>query len=582
MGKRMVRMLVACVFAIALQARAAAPEGAVLGAMQDELQRALEGLRIEGQPAPYYVAAQLDEVATRNLTARLGEISQDNSARSRVLRVEVRVGDYTFDSSRFVSAGGSAADSVAAALDDDYDVVRRQVWLLADAAYKRAVNVFARKKAAFQNRTASDALPDFSKSTPVQRIVAPALPATAWNDWIDRIRQMSAVFLSDPAILSSEVNLAEERGRRYYVNSEGFRIVLPIGANGLRVIADTQAADGMPVRDVFEIFERSLSDMPPAAELMARTRQFAAGLGAARAASMGEDYSGPVLFEGRAGAELVAQVLVPALVAGRAPDNERGSQGAQPPFLSRIGSRVMADELSVSDTPSLAQFNGRPVPGAYELDDEGTPAQDVLLVDKGKLQTLLTNRVPQRNLPQSNGHGRGGGPQAGVVQVSSTAAVPYAQLKESYLKLLKEQGRPFGYIVRSLTPPTALIGSVADISELLALLTTGSSGAGGATGPMIPQIIKVTPDGAEQVVRGMRFGALAPNAFRDVLGTSQERELLTYRGGSTVPLAPGTLGARQVPVSVIAPSFIVDDLEIQRTRDTAQKPPVVPSPLARR
>jgi hypothetical protein len=224
---------------------------------------------------------------------------------------------------------------------------------------------------------------------------------------------------------------------------------------------------------------------------------------------------------------------------------------------------------------------GKPVPGAYELDDEGIPAQDVLLVDKGKLQTLLTNRVPQRNLPQSNGHGRGGGPQAGVVQVSSATAVPYAQLKESYLKLLREQGRPFGYIVRSMAQPAALLGSVADISDLLALLTGGSSGSGGATGPLIPQIVKVTPDGAEQVVRGMRFGALVPNAFREVLGASQERELLTYRGTSTVATAPGTLGARQVPVSVIAPSLIVDDLEIQRTRDTAQKPPVVPSPLVR-
>jgi TldD protein len=581
MGARMIRVLVICLLGCAGPSWAAAPEDAVLGAMQDELQRALGGLRIEGQPVPYYVAAQLDDTASRNLTARLGEISLDNGTRSRVLRVEVRVGDYTFDSSRFVSAGGSAADAVAASLDDDYDVIRRQLWLLADTAYKRAVNVFARKKATFQNRNASDSLPDFSKSMPVQRIVASALPATAWNEWIERIRQMSGVFLADPAILSSEVNLFEERGRRYYVNSEGFRMVIPIGANGLRVIADTQAADGMPVRDVFEVFERSLSDMPAAADLLARTRQFAARLGAARAANIGDDYTGPVLFEGRAGSELVAQVLVPALLATRAPDNERGSPGAQPQFLSRIGSRVMADDLSVSDTPLLASFNGRPVPGAYELDDEGTPAQEVQLVDKGKLLTLLTNRVPQRNLPQSNGHGRGGAPQAGVLQMSSATAVPYTQLKESYLKLLKEQGRPFGYIVRSLAQPAALIGSMADISELLSLLGGSSGAAGGATGPMIPQLVKVLPDGTEQVVRGMRFGALVPNVFREVLGASQERELLTYRGTNPVAPAPGTLGARQVPVSVIAPSLIVDDLEIQRARDVAQKPPVVPSPLAR-
>ena len=46
-------------------------------------------------------------------------------------------------------------------------------------------------------------------------------------------------------------------------------------------------------------------------------------------------------------------------------------------------------------------------------------AQDVTLVQDGRLLTLLTSRTPQRNLPASNGHTRGGGPQAGVFQVES-------------------------------------------------------------------------------------------------------------------------------------------------------------------
>lgn len=32
--------------------------------------------------------------------------------------------------------------------------------------------------------------------------------------------------------------------------------------------------------------------------------------------------------------------------------------------------------------------------------------------------------------------------------------------------------------------------------------------------------------------------------------------------------------------SVIAPSLILEELEVQRTREIVQKPPVVPSPLA--
>src|SRR5262245_8177908 len=141
----LLRLLMVCVLGVIVPAWSAQAPDPVVTALQDELQRALTGLKIDGQPVPYYIACQLDDTSSRNLTARLGEIAQDSSGRGRVLRVEVRVGNYEFDSSRFVSAGGSAADAVAAPLDDDYDVLRRQVWLLADAAYKRAVNVFARK-----------------------------------------------------------------------------------------------------------------------------------------------------------------------------------------------------------------------------------------------------------------------------------------------------------------------------------------------------------------------------------------------------------------------------------------------------
>ncbi len=573
-------MMLTCALAFA-GTSGAAQEDAVIAAMQDELQRSMSGLRIDGQPAPYYIAYQLDDMTGRRVTARLGEISDVDSGRGRTLRVEVRVGDYEFDSSRFVSTGNVGSDSAAAILDEDYEVLRRQIWLLTDSAYKRAVNTFARKKAAFQNRNASEAIPDFSRATPVQRTAVPPLPETPWNEWSARVQQMSAVFLKHPEIHSSEVNLIEERGRRYYVNSEGFSIVSPIGVSGLRVTADTQATEGASVRDYFEIAELALTDLPPATELLARTQELAARLVAARSGKIGEDFTGPVLFEGRAGVELTAQVLVPALLAVRAPDNERTTQTGAPAFLSRIGSRVMADGMSVIDTPSLKRFGQRVVAGAYEFDDEGVAAQDVKLIEDGKLLTMLTSRVPQRGLLQSNGHGRGGSVQAGVVQLSSAETLPAAQLKAKYLELLKQQGRAFGYIVRSMAPAAALAGSTTDIQELLALITSGGQGAAaGPTGPLIPQIIRVTPDGAEEVVRGMRFGALAPTLFREVLGASAERELLNIRGTGGVSPGPGALGSRQVPVSVIAPALIVDDLEIHRMREVPSKPPVVPSPIA--
>ena len=209
----------------------------------------------------------------------------------------------------------------------------------------------------------------------------------------------------------------------------------------------------------------------------------------------------------------------------------------------------MSDSFAVSDTPSLKQFEGRPVAGAYVVDDEGVLAKDVTLVEKGRLVTLLTSRTPQKNLLQSNGHGRGGNVQPGVFQLRSTQAVPASQLKQKYLELLKVQEKPFGYIVRSIAGP----GEVA--------------GGGGGGGPMILDIVKVTPDGKEEPVRGLRFGDVPSTAFRDILEASEERTLLNYR----INVATSA--------SVIAPSLIFEELEVQRTREIVQKPPVVPSPL---
>jgi predicted Zn-dependent protease len=488
--------------------------------------------------------------------ARLGGLLDDSVGRSRTLQVDVRVGDYTFDSSRFVvqnrPGGGGGGGSAVMPLDDDYEVMRREIWLATDAAYKRAVSVFARKKAAFQNRAGVDAIPDLSRETPTETVRATTPAPADRRTWIQRTEQLSAIFDANPAIESSDVWASETRGTRYYVNSEGFTTVTPIQLANLRVTAEAQADDSMTVRDGFSLVESRLDDLPPMAVLTARTREVADRVAAQRTAPVGEEFTGPVLLEGQASAEFMAQTLVPLMLARRPPDGENvrltQAQGQGTPFLRRIGLRVLSDAFSVSDTPSLTQYDGRPVPGAYVVDDEGVRAKDVNLVEKGRLVTLLTSRTPQKNLPQSNGHGRAG-VQAGVFQVQSAQAVPAAELKAKYLELLKAQDKLFGYIVRDIANPN-------DIQV-----------GGGPGGPVILQAFKVTPDGNEQPVRGLRFGAVTPTAFRDLVEASQERMLYTYRASSTDA------------VSVIAPSLMFEELEIQKLNDILQKPPIVPSPL---
>ena len=551
-------MVVASLFVAGLRAQ----ESPTLSAMQDEMDRSMAELRMKGEAAPYYIAYEVLDRTISDVSGRLGALVESPPRRTRTLRVEVRVGDYTFDSSRFVvqGFGGGAnlfGETVIAPLDDDYDAMRREIWLTTDAAYKRAITMFARKKAAFQNRTASDPIPDFSQEPPAETIIPGASSAIARGnsasdggdraDLLARVQQASAVFAAHPDVDLSEVAISQTHGTRYYLNSEGFKTVAPIQLTSLTMYGEAQAADGMPVRQTVTELGRTLADLPPAADLVARARQIAADVEAMRAAPIGEEFAGPVLIEGIGGAQFVAETLVQMMQARRPPDTENPRMGQAPrsPFLNRTGLRVMADAFNASDTPSLTHFEGKPLAGSYVVDEEGMRAKDVTLVEKGRLVTLLTGRVPQKNFARSNGHGRANTVLAGVFQIESADAIPAAGLKEKYIALLKAQDKTFGYIVRGVR----------------------SDGQGGGAGPGIDSIFKLTLDGNETPVRGMRFGTVSPMAFRDLAEASRERAVFSYRAGATAA------------VSVIAPSLIFEELEIQRVRDILQKPPVVPSPL---
>ncbi|HEY7442862.1 MAG TPA: metallopeptidase TldD-related protein [Vicinamibacterales bacterium] len=531
----------------------------ILAAMQDELKRSMAELKLRDEPPPYYIAYEVDEVASSRITSQLGAIVSDALNRSGTLRVEVRVGDYNFDSSRFVVQGRggvvpiSGEAAIGITLDKDYDALRRQIWLLTDAVYKRAVTAFARKKAAFQNRAVTEVIPDFSQQAPVDTVLSGVEPVRDMGDWAERVKKVSAVFASNADLQTSEVSVSDTRGTHYYINSEGSTVVAPIQFATVQLSAETQADDGMVLHDRFEATETRLQDLPSVSALTTRALEAAARVSAARTAPLGEEYTGPVLIEGEASAQLAAQTLVPLMLARRAPDADsiritQLVQGQVTPFLSRIGLRVLPDAFSVTDTPSLKQFEDRPVPGSYVADDEGTPAQDVTLVEKGRLVTLLTNRTPNKHLPRSNGHGRGGNVQAGVFQMQSAQAVPAAEMKARYLELLKLQSKEFGYIVRVL-----------DFDD--------TPGAGLARGPIILHATKISLDGTESPVRGLRFADIPFASFKDITDASQERKLQSYRaqGGAVV--------------SLIVPDLMFEELEIQRISDIAQKPPIVRSPL---
>jgi predicted Zn-dependent protease len=573
------RHLVAAAFAVAIALIPVLPDAQnhpILTIMQDEIARSIAGLRMKDEPPPYYISYAIEDVHTSRAVATLGSIVDEGAYHRRTLQVEVRVGDYDFDNSRFISfdrdaglLGALASGFTSVSIDDDLNVLRRQIWLATDAAYKRAVSVLSKKKAAYQNRPAGDKIPDFSRETPVETLLPISAPAPSAS-WADNVRQISAVFASQPEIDASDVVFFESRETRYFVNSEGFKAVVPSQIASIRAVAETLAKDGMVLRDFYALVGRKPQDLPPVADLVNRARDLATSLIALRAAPPGDQYSGPVLVEGQASAEILIQMLAPLLTSRRPPDADdpRMSASAQSmvtPYLTRLGVRVLPEWMSVSDTPSLTQYENAPVPGSFAVDDEGVRAQDVKVVENGKLLTLLTSRTPQRGLLKSNGHARAGNPWPGVLQVSSAQRTPSDDLKKKYLELLKTQGKPAGYILRGVANAGALAPAAFQTNEVTPPSQPSPGGAPSALNLL--RVVRVTPDGKEEPVRGLQVSGVGHNSFRDIVDASVERILYSTR-------APGGN-----VVSVIVPDLIFEELEIQRSRSVMQRGAIAPTPL---
>ena len=93
-----------------------------------------------------------------------------------------------------------------------------------------------------------------------------------------------------------------------------------------------------------------------------------------------KDYTGPVLFEARAAAPLVAQVLSPALNGARPPvafqpvmEQFLSNVGGRSDWVTRTGARVLPPSVTVVDDPAAKDFAGKPLIGGYNVDEKGCP-----------------------------------------------------------------------------------------------------------------------------------------------------------------------------------------------------------------
>ena len=124
----------------------------VMRAMTDELRRSVSELQFKDLDKPYFIQYIVLDQERYRASATFGALTASDISRARFLQAQVRVGDYDFDNSEFVTGPGfqgapPAGITNQTVIDNDYDAIRHALWLVTDSAYKQSVEQLARKRA---------------------------------------------------------------------------------------------------------------------------------------------------------------------------------------------------------------------------------------------------------------------------------------------------------------------------------------------------------------------------------------------------------------------------------------------------
>ena len=527
----------------AVAQKATRTEDPVLKAMKAELNREKADLVLQGMQRPYFIEYRLDDLNTYEAVANYGALTQEEANHARIVRVEVRVGDYTADS----STGRGEGSLALAPRDDNPEALRYALWIATDTAYKNALRIYAAKQAALKQFQSTRTEHDFSQEKPLVRIGPLVSLDIDRNDWRHRIVQASGLYATDPEVRSfasnvqySTANIRAVAVNRYLVNTEGTEVRHGYSGYTGAISVGGQAPDGMQINRDNGTTAVDAKDLESWPAFRKRVIDDLKSFEALRNAPLvsADDYHGPVLMSGDAAADVFSHVFMPNILGTRpAMGTTARTNGA---YTASYKSRVLPDFISVTDNPLEAKFAGRALLGAYTIDDEGVPAQSVNVVTNGTLENFLMGREPIRDFPTSNGHGRAAPgadahPETSVLIVKSSQPVSPDELNKRLLSMAKDQGHDVYYVQ-----------------------TLG--------GPFQPRVLYlVHPDGTRQLVRGAAFDELDTRSLRsDIIAAGNDS------------FVSESLGA--VPTTTIAPSLLFDDIGIKRANAEQAKLPYYPPP----
>ncbi len=554
-------LVVLCSIAILFPqiSRAEGDDPALLRAMKAEVKRSMSEYRTQERP-PYFLSYCITESQTYSLSATFGMIESNMGSKQRLLDIDIRVGEYSFDNTHIIRGqsfdfGGGGRGARQMPLMDDETAIRQNLWTATDRAYKSAVERYGK---ALTNKAVKvkeeDSSADFSQEHPVRfrdTVLNFEVDSTRWSSII---RRVSARFTSDPKIYQARVYFQTDLNVKYYVNSEGSEVLSSEPIVKLFILASTKADDGMtlPLYRSYTAF--SADRLPPEEQLLKDADEMVRLLGQLREAPLAETYTGPAILSGRS-----AGVFFHEIFGHRVEGHRQKDPNSSQTFKTFLNKKILPDFIDVVFDPTLKQRGNTDLVGYFKFDDEGVPAQRVVSVKDGIFKSFLMSRSPIESFPVSNGHGRR---QAGYrvvsrqsnLMVETHKSISYDSLVKSLQEECKKQKKEYGLLFEDI------------------------SGGFTFTGRTVPNAFNVQPlvvykvfaDGRpKQLVRGVDLIGTPLATFNNIVAAADD-----------VGIFNGVCGAESggVPVSASSPSLLVSTIEVQKKAKSQAKPPILPLP----
>ena len=551
--KRITNILFFCFLLFSAVQAQTEKQRVVFKAMSDELQRNIDSLSIRNWEKPFFIQYVLQEGRLFQVQATLGALTGVNEFPVSGMSAQVLVGNYqlaNINLSSTDSRSGSRGDG--APLDENYDEIRRRLWLLSDNAYKSAIEEYSNKMTSIRQLNLPPEvleLPDFTRLPAVTYIGAADELLYRKVYWEQLARDCSAVFTKYPKIYGSNVGIEIYSGHIYSINSEGARLLHPVRLVVIAVNAYTKLEDGEEISDRLAFYGLREADFSNTALLLKDIEAMAENIIAlTQAPQLDESYTGPVMLEGAAlASDMITELLTPrtGLVAYRTPLK---SGGVQRLMEDRLNRRILSTDITVKAVPHLKTYNGQALIGSYETDAEGiTPAAELLLVENGMLRALMCDRIPTKKIKTPTGNriyayqpqGISTRVSPGVLSITTSNGISRDSLKVKLLETARTEGLDHAFIIRTL--PAGRNASLYKVS---------------------------VADGSEQLVRAGAPSRIDIAKLKRSLGTSAESAVVNMIAGG-------------VPISIIYPNaMLIEEIDIEkRNLQNTTKLPTVSNPL---